>query len=389
MARRRRLSKSGGFVGQHICVPLEGAAVHINAFNFPVWGMLEKLAPTFLAGVPAIVKPATRHGLSDRAGGPPHHRVGHPAGRRLQLICGSVGNLFDHLTCQDVVAFTGSASTARKLRVHPDGDRPFGALHRGDRLAQLLRARPRRDARDDAEFDLFVSEVAREMTVKAGQKCTAIRKAIVPAASAADVLEALQAALAKVVLGNPRLEQVRMGPVASLAQRARSPGAQLARLQREAEIVCGNGRQLELADADADRGAFIAPTLLYAGSRRAPRPFTRSRPSVRSARWCPTRVWIPLSRSPRRGAAASSARYSRPMRNRRGAARARSRAVPRPAARRQPRLRARNRPDTARRCRIWSTADRAARAVARRWAASAASCHYMQRTAVQGTPLNS
>src|SRR5690348_161384 len=255
------LSKSGGFIGQHICVPLQGAAVHINAFNFPVWGMLEKLAPTLLAGVPAIVKPATATAyLTELAVRRIIESSILPEGA-IQLICGGVGNLFDHLTCQDVVAFTGSASTARKLRTHPTViDHSVRFTAETDSLNSCVLGP---DATPGtAEFDLFVREVAREMTVKAGQKCTAIRKAIVPAASAPAVVEALQAALGKIVLGNPRLEQVRMGPVASLAQR-REVLAQLAKLEREAEVVCGNGRQLELADADPDRGAFIAPTLLY------------------------------------------------------------------------------------------------------------------------------
>jgi oxepin-CoA hydrolase/3-oxo-5,6-dehydrosuberyl-CoA semialdehyde dehydrogenase len=255
------LSKSGGFVGQHICVPLEGAAVHINAFNFPVWGMLEKLAPAFLAGVPAIVKPATATAyLTELA----FRRVidsGLLPEGAVQLICGGVGDLFDHLTCQDVVAFTGSASTARKLRMHPAViDHSVRFTAETDSLNSCVLGP---DASPGSpEFDLFVREVVREMTVKAGQKCTAIRKAIVPAASAADVVAALQAALGRIVLGNPRLQSVRMGPVASLAQRREVLG-QLAKLEREAEVVCGGGRGLELAQADADRGAFIAPTLLY------------------------------------------------------------------------------------------------------------------------------
>ncbi|MGH8288774.1 MAG: phenylacetic acid degradation bifunctional protein PaaZ [Steroidobacteraceae bacterium] len=255
------LSKSGGFVGQHICVPLEGAAVHINAFNFPVWGMLEKLAPSLLAGVPAIVKPATATAyLTERA----FRRIIEsgllPEGA-VQLICGGVGDLFDHLTCQDIVAFTGSASTARKLRTHAAViDHSVRFTAETDSLNSCLLGP---DATPGTtEFDLFVREVAREMTAKAGQKCTAIRKAIVPAASAGQVVEALTAALDKVVVGDPRLEQVRMGPVASLAQRREVLG-QLAKLEREAEIVRGNGRPIELAGADADRGAFMTPTLLY------------------------------------------------------------------------------------------------------------------------------
>ena len=255
------LSKSGGFMGQHICVPLEGAAVHINAFNFPVWGMLEKLAPTFLAGVPAIVKPATATAYLTELAVRRIIESGILPEGTLQLICGSVGNLFDHLTCQDAVAFTGSASTARQLRTHPAViDHSVRFTAETDSLNSCVLGPDA--APGTPEFDLFVREVAREMTVKAGQKCTAIRKAIVPAAIAAEVVDALKAALGKVVLGNPRLEQVRMGPVASLAQR-REVLAQLAKLEREAQIVCGSGKPLELADADADRGAFIAPTLLY------------------------------------------------------------------------------------------------------------------------------
>ncbi|MGA8095463.1 MAG: phenylacetic acid degradation bifunctional protein PaaZ [Steroidobacteraceae bacterium] len=255
------LSKSGGFVAQHICVSLEGAAVHINAFNFPVWGMLEKLAPAFLAGVPAIVKPATATAYLTALAVRHIIESGILPEGALQLICGSVGNLFDHLTCQDIVAFTGSASTARKLRTHATViDHSVRFTAETDSLNSCVLGPDA--APGTPEFDLFVREVAREMTVKAGQKCTAIRKAIVPAAIAADVLEALKAALGKVVVGNPRLEQVRMGPLASLAQRREVLG-QLAKLEHEAEVVSGNGSQLELVDADADRGAFMAPTLLY------------------------------------------------------------------------------------------------------------------------------
>jgi oxepin-CoA hydrolase/3-oxo-5,6-dehydrosuberyl-CoA semialdehyde dehydrogenase len=255
------LSKSGGFVGQHICLPLEGAAVQINAFNFPVWGMLEKLAPSFLAGVPAIVKPATATAYLTELTFRRIIESGLLPEGSMQLICGGVGDLFDHLTCQDVVAFTGSASTARKLRTHPAViDRSVRFTAETDSLNSCVLGPDAMPG--SAEFDLFVREVVREMTVKAGQKCTAIRKAIVPAASAGEVVEAVKAALARIVLGNPRLEQVRMGPVASLGQR-REVLAQLAKLEREAEVVCGNGGRLELTGADVDRGAFIAPTLLH------------------------------------------------------------------------------------------------------------------------------
>jgi oxepin-CoA hydrolase/3-oxo-5,6-dehydrosuberyl-CoA semialdehyde dehydrogenase len=254
------LSKTGTFVGQHIYLPLEGAAVHINAFNFPVWGMLEKLAPALLAGVPSIVKPATATSyLTEQV----VRRIVEsgilPEGA-VQLICGGVGDLFDHLDCQDVVSFTGSASTAQKLRQHP-------AI-----IANSVRFTAETDSLNSSvlgpdavagtpELDLFVREVVREMTAKAGQKCTAIRKAIVPQPLVSDVLEALRAALGKVIVGDPRLEQVKMGPLASLGQR-REVREQLSKLQREAEIVYGNGRDAEVAGADADKGAFMAPTLL-------------------------------------------------------------------------------------------------------------------------------
>jgi oxepin-CoA hydrolase / 3-oxo-5,6-dehydrosuberyl-CoA semialdehyde dehydrogenase len=255
------LSKTGSFVGQHICTPLEGAAVHINAFNFPVWGMLEKLAPTLLAGVPAIVKPATQTCyLAEKVFRRIIDSAILPEGS-VQLICGAVGDLFEHLTCQDVVSFTGSASTAQKLRQHRIVS------------ANAVRFTSETDSLNSSilgpdggagspELDLFVREVVREMTVKAGQKCTAIRKAIVPAARAADVLEALRAALAKVIVGDPRLESVRMGPVASLGQR-REVLEQLGRLRREAEVVYGDSGKAEPLGADPDRGAFLSPTLLY------------------------------------------------------------------------------------------------------------------------------
>ena len=255
-----QLAKSGGFLGQHIYVSLEGAAIHINAFNFPVWGMLEKLAPAFLAGVPVIVKPATATAYLTELAFRQIIDSGLLPEGAVQLICGGVGDLFEHLTCQDVIAFTGSASTARKLRMHPRVvEQAVRFTAETDSLNSCILA-PDAVA-GTPEFDLFVREVVREMTVKAGQKCTAIRKAIVPASQSTAVLEALRAALAKVVIGNPREEAVRMGPVASLAQR-REVLEQLARLEREAEVVYGGGK-LAPAGADAERGAFLAPTLLH------------------------------------------------------------------------------------------------------------------------------
>jgi len=255
------LSKSGSFIGQHLCVSLEGAALHINAFNFPVWGMLEKLAPALLAGMPAIVKPATQTSyLTERVFRRMIESDILPPGA-VQLVCGGVGDLFDHLTCQDAVAFTGSASTALKLRQHPVVS--ANAVRFTAETDSLNSSILGPDAgAGSPELELFVREVVREMTVKAGQKCTAIRKALVPAARVADVLEALRGALAQVVVGDPRLENVRMGPVASLGQR-REVLEQLSRLTREAELICGGAGRAQPLGADADRGAFLAPTLLY------------------------------------------------------------------------------------------------------------------------------
>ncbi|MBV8146595.1 MAG: phenylacetic acid degradation bifunctional protein PaaZ, partial [Gammaproteobacteria bacterium] len=263
------LSKSGSFVGQHLCVPLEGAAVHINTFNFPVWGMLEKLAPALLAGVPAIVKPATQTSyLTAQV----FRRIVDsgilPAGA-VQLLCGAAGDLFDHLTCQDVVCFTGSASTALTLRQHP---RVLGDAVRFTAETDSLNSSilgPDAGA-GSPELELFVREVVREMTVKAGQKCTAIRRALVPAALAGEVAEALRGALAQIVVGDPRLEKVRMGPVASLKQR-HEVLEQLTRLEREAQLLCGGARPAQPLGADADRGAFIAPTLLFCRDGQAAR----------------------------------------------------------------------------------------------------------------------
>jgi oxepin-CoA hydrolase/3-oxo-5,6-dehydrosuberyl-CoA semialdehyde dehydrogenase len=260
------LSKTGTFIGQHICTSLEGVAVHINAYNFPVWGMLEKLAPTLLAGVPVIVKPATATSYLTELVFRRIVESGILPEGAVQLICGSAGDLFNHLTCQDAVAFTGSASTSQSLRTHPSV------------IAQSVRFTAETDSLNSSilapdaapgtpEFDLFVREVVREMTVKAGQKCTAIRRALVPASASDAVLEALRAALGKIVVGDPRLENVRMGPVASLAQR-REVLEQLNKLKREARIIHG-GDALNPTGADADKGAFIAPTLLHCQDARS------------------------------------------------------------------------------------------------------------------------
>ncbi|HEV2745929.1 MAG TPA: phenylacetic acid degradation bifunctional protein PaaZ [Allosphingosinicella sp.] len=250
------LSKGGTFVGQHVWTSLQGAAVHINAFNFPVWGMLEKLGPTLLAGVPAIVKPASATGyLAEHA-----VRIMIEAGvlpnGALQLIMGGVGDLFDHLTLQDVVSFTGSAATAIKLQSHPVIARESVRFiaERDSLNASILGP----DASPSTpEFDLFIKEVAREMTVKAGQKCTAIRRAMAPAEHLDAVQEALSARLAKVRIGDPREEGVTMGALASRDQ-LESVREAVTELRKSARIVAGDP---DLSPV-AGKGAFMAPILL-------------------------------------------------------------------------------------------------------------------------------
>src|SRR5271165_1062889 len=261
------LSKAGTFVGQHLYVSREGAAVHINAFNFPVWGMLEKLAPTLLAGMPAIVKPATATAFLTELVVRRIIESGILPEGSLQLVCGSLGDLFEHLNCQDAVAFTGSADTAARLRAHPAVLRnavPF--IAETDSLNCSILAV---DAHPGSpEFELFVAEVAREMTVKAGQKCTAIRRALVPGPLAGDVVAALQAALQKIVVGDPRVEGVRMGPLVSQEQRSEVLGRVL-ELRTEADLVAGDPSKFEIIGADAKRGAFVPPLLLLCRDPRA------------------------------------------------------------------------------------------------------------------------
>jgi len=256
-----RISRNGTFAARHICVPLEGVAVHINAFNFPCWGMLEKLAPALLAGVPAIVKPATQTCYLTQLMVRRMIESGIFPEGALQLVCGSAGDLFDHLGCQDAVAFTGSASTGLKLRQHPK------VLENSVRFTMEADSINFSMLGPDAapgteEFDLFVKEVAREMTVKAGQKCTAIRRAIVPEPALEPVIEALRARLARTVVGDPAREGVKMGPLVSLAQRAEVRD-RVAELERVGELVAGDPEDFAVAGADAERGAFLPPLLLH------------------------------------------------------------------------------------------------------------------------------
>ncbi|WP_297368635.1 phenylacetic acid degradation bifunctional protein PaaZ [Acidocella sp.] len=257
------LSKTGNFIGLHVLTPLQGVAVHINAFNFPCWGMLEKLAPAILAGVPVITKPATATSyVAERVVRLIIQSGILPPGA-LQFICGGVGDLLSHLTGQDVLSFTGSAATSRALRDHPTVSRnAVRFIAERDSLNAAVLAP---DAVPGTpEFDLFIKEVTREMTVKAGQKCTAIRRIIVPRALEADITAALSAQLAKFIPADPRAEDTRMGPLASVAQR-QSVQEALAALTREAEIVFG--------DPAKAHGAYMPPVLL-----RCAHPLTATAP---------------------------------------------------------------------------------------------------------------
>ncbi len=256
-----QLGRSGQFLGRHICTPLQGVAVHINAFNFPVWGMLEKLAPTLLAGVPAIVKPATATcyvtekcvRLMLDSGLLPEGSV--------QLVSGGLGDMLDHLDLQDAVAFTGSAETAGKLRSNPK------LLERSVRFASEQDSLNASVLGPDAqpstpEFDLFVKEVQREMTAKAGQKCTAIRRIMVPDALLEPVIEAISARLDETLIGDPRLEATRMGALVSASQK-RDVLDKAALIGAEAERVYGDPNSFDVAGADPEKGAFVPPMLFH------------------------------------------------------------------------------------------------------------------------------
>lgn len=253
------LSKKGGFAATHILVPRGGVAVHINAFNFPIWGLLEKLAPTFLAGMPCIAKPATATSYLTEAMVRLVIESGLLPDGALQLVIGGTGDLLDRLQGNDIVTFTGSADTAARLRRHPNLVRhsvPFNA--EADSLNCAILAPD--VSPDDVEFDLFVKEVAREMTVKAGQKCTAIRRAIVPRRHLDAVATRLRERLARVVVGDPALEAVRMGALASQAQVA-DVTDRVAQLRAVASLVTDAGGFAPLGEGVAE-GAFFAPTLL-------------------------------------------------------------------------------------------------------------------------------
>jgi oxepin-CoA hydrolase/3-oxo-5,6-dehydrosuberyl-CoA semialdehyde dehydrogenase len=257
-----QLGQEGDFLGQHLLTPRLGVAVQVNAFNFPVWGPLEKLAPALIAGVPSLIKPASQTGyltalmteliidaqiLPDGA---------------LQLVSGGAGDLLDHLAEQDLLSFTGSASTANRLRSHPNV------------VARSVRFNAEADSLNmsvlgpDAApgtpaFDRYVRQLVTEMTVKAGQKCTAIRRAFVPAGTISQVAEAVREELAKVVVGNPADKATTMGALASLDQREEVRRS-LKALEDAATVVFGDPEHVNVAGADAERGAFLSPILLQA-----------------------------------------------------------------------------------------------------------------------------
>jgi oxepin-CoA hydrolase / 3-oxo-5,6-dehydrosuberyl-CoA semialdehyde dehydrogenase len=254
------LGKKNTFAGTHILVPRGGVAVHINAFNFPVWGLLEKFAPTFLAGMPCIGKPATATSYLTEALVRMIDQSGILPKGALQLVIGSTGDLLDRLDVADVVTFTGSADTAAKLRVNANLVRnsiPFNA--EADSLNCAILADD--VTPDDEEFDLFVKEVVREMTVKAGQKCTAIRRAIVPSKQLDAVAEKIKARLSKVVVGDPSVEGVKMGALASKSQQA-DVAERVALLRQSAELVCGGDANFSCVGEGVANGAFFEPTLL-------------------------------------------------------------------------------------------------------------------------------
>lgn len=254
------LSKAGTFIGHHILVPKEGIAVHINAFNFPVWGMLEKCAVNWLAGVPAVVKPATITSFLTEVVVREIIASGILPKGALQLICGSAGDLLDHVTSQDVVTFTGSKSTGLKLKAHPKiltESVPFNM--EADSLNAIVLGEDVEPSMP--EWDIFIKEIRKEMTVKAGQKCTAIRRIFVPQNKIEETWKAIASSLKQTTIGNPLNEKVRMGSLAGQTQ-LQEVRQQVQKLLASSQIIYGSLDSVEVIDADARKGAFISPILL-------------------------------------------------------------------------------------------------------------------------------
>lgn len=254
------LSKGNSFMAQHLLVPKEGAAIHINAFNFPVWGMLEKCAVNWLAGMPAVVKPATLTSYLTEAVVKVIIQSGILPPGSLQLVCGSAGDLLDHVTGQDVITFTGSASTGKMLRsqsrIHEENV-PF--TMEADSLNCIVLGSDVEPGMP--EWEIFIKEIRKEMTVKAGQKCTAIRRIFVPEEKMELVWQDISKALSTITIGNPHNEKVRMGSLASQGQRD-EVRLQVTKLLASSELIYGSIDSVEVIDADAHRGAFLSPLLL-------------------------------------------------------------------------------------------------------------------------------
>ena len=254
------LSKTGNFMGHHILVPKEGVALHINAFNFPVWGMLEKCAVNWLAGIPAIVKPATVTSYLTEAVVREIIASGILPDGALQLICGSAGDILDHVTSQDVVTFTGSASTGLLLKANKNilaENVPFNM--EADSLNCIVLGEDVQPG--SPEWEIFIKEIRREMTVKAGQKCTAIRRIFVPQNLLEDVSIAIGKSLAQTTIGNPLNDKVKMGSLAGQTQRTEVK-QQVQKLLASSQIIYGSLDSVSLIDADINKGAFISPLLL-------------------------------------------------------------------------------------------------------------------------------
>ncbi len=253
------LSKNGTFIGHHICVPKEGVAVHINAFNFPIWGMLEKIAVNLMAGVPAIVKPSeytcfltevmVRDIIDSKI---------LPEGS-IQLVCGLGRGIIDHVSTQDVVTFTGSAFTGKKLKSLPNilaESVPFN-LEADSLNATIL---GKHAVPGTEEFDLFIKEVTKEITVKTGQKCTAVRRILVPEDLIDEVEKGIAARLASTKIGDPSVEGVRMGSLATQNQVERVR-ENVEILMKSQKIVYGNMDDFEVVGGDKNKGAFFSPIL--------------------------------------------------------------------------------------------------------------------------------
>jgi oxepin-CoA hydrolase / 3-oxo-5,6-dehydrosuberyl-CoA semialdehyde dehydrogenase len=263
-----QLGKRGQFLGQHLLTPLLGVAVQINAFNFPVWGPLEKLAPALIAGVPTLIKPASPTGYLTARVAELIIESGLLPDGALQLVSGGAGDLLDHLTEQDLVSFTGSAGTARRLRAHP-AVVARSVRFNGEADSLNMSVLGPDAAPGTRAFDLYVDQLVTEMTVKAGQKCTAIRRALVPEDRLDAVAEAVSERLGGVVIGDPADASVRMGPLASLAQREEVRRA-VKSLAAAGQVVFGDPDHVDVIGADQTRGAFLSPVLIRAADARRP-----------------------------------------------------------------------------------------------------------------------